>query len=53
MKITKFSIEKNPNADIMIIYQKENPADTANALNLGDDSSILDRIDESDQSTLG
>ena len=52
IKITNASIENIPNAIIMIKYQKENPADTASALNLGDDNSILDRINECHQPTL-
>jgi hypothetical protein len=32
--------------------QKENPAVTASALNLGEDSSILNRIDECYKTTL-
>ena len=47
MKTIKDSIENIPKEVIMTRYQKENPADTASALNLGDDNSILDRIDES------
>lgn len=48
MKITKTSIEKNPNAIVIIRNQNENPAETARALNLGEDSSILDRVHKSD-----
>ena len=40
------SKENNPIADVITKNQKENPAVTANALNLGDDSSILNRINE-------
>ena len=40
MKITKTSIEKNPNVYVMIRNQNENPAETARALNLGEDNSI-------------
>ena len=40
------SKEKTPMPIVIIINQKENPAVTASALNLGDESSILDRIDE-------
>ena len=40
------SKENNPIADVIIKNQKENPAVTARALNLGDDSSILNRINE-------
>ena len=45
-KITSASIENKPEADVIIKNQKENPAVTASALNLGEDSSILNRIDE-------
>ena len=45
-KITSASIENKPEADVIIKNQKENPAVTASALNLGDDSSILNRIDK-------
>ena len=37
---------------VIIINQKEKPAVTVNALNLGDESSILDRINESYKTTL-
>ena len=40
------SKENNPIADVIIKNQKENPAVTARPLNLGEESSILDRIDE-------
>ena len=36
----------NPRPDVIIKNQKENPAVTANPLNRGEESSILDRIDE-------
>ena len=52
IKIPNASKENNPMAEEMIKNQKENPAVTANALNLGDDSSILNRINECYQSTL-
>ena len=42
----KDSIENTPNMEVRIRNQRENPADTARALNLGDDSSILYRINE-------
>ena len=45
-KITNASIENKPVAELIIKNQKENPAVTANALNLGEDSSILNRIYE-------
>ena len=32
--------------------QKDNPAETANALNLGEENCILNWINECDQSTL-
>ena len=40
------SKENNPIADVIIKNQKENPADTAKPLNLGEENSILDRIDK-------
>ena len=46
------SKEKIPIPAVIIINQKEKPAVTANALNLGDESSILDRINESYKTTL-
>ena len=46
------SKENNPIADVIIKNQKENPAVTANALNLDDEVFILNRIDESYQTTL-
>ena len=45
-KITNASIENKPVAEEIIKNHKENPAVTAMALNLGDDSSILNRINE-------
>ena len=51
-KITNASIENKPEAEVIIKNQKENPAVTASALNLGEDSSILNRIDECYKSTL-
>ena len=44
--IASVSKENNPIADEIIKNQKENPAVTASPLNLGEESSILDRIDE-------
>ena len=38
--ILKISKEKLPVADVIMKNQNENPAVTANALNLGDDNSI-------------
>ncbi len=52
IKITKYSSVKTPKIDVNTKNQKVNPADTANALNLGDDNSILNRINEGDESTL-
>ena len=46
IKITNASIENKPVAEEIIKNHKENPAVTARALNLGDDSSILNRIDK-------
>ena len=45
-KITNASIENKPEAEVIIKNQKENPAVTASALNLGEDNSILNRINE-------
>jgi len=45
-KITSASIENKPEAEVIIKNQKENPAVTASALNLGEDNSILNRIYE-------
>ena len=45
-KIRKYSSEKNPVLVVIIKNQNENPAVTANDLNLGDDVCTLDRIDE-------
>jgi hypothetical protein len=44
--ITKISIEKYPIVDVMMKNQKDTPAVTANDLNLGEDVSILYRINE-------
>ena len=51
-KITSASIENKPDAEAMIKNQKVNPAVTASALNLGEDSSILNRINECYETTL-
>ena len=51
-KITSASIENKPEAEVIIKNQKENPAVTAMALNLGDDSSILNRINECYKTSL-
>ena len=45
-KIINASIENKPDAEVMIKNQKVNPAVTASALNLGEDSSILNWINE-------
>ena len=45
-KIVNASKENKPATDEIIKNHKENPAVTASALNLGDDSSILNRINE-------
>ena len=42
------SIEKNPIALIITKNQNDNPAETANALNLGEESCILNWINECD-----
>ncbi len=44
--IAKYSRVKTPTIDVITTNQKVNPADTASALNLGDDNSILNRINE-------
>lgn len=44
MKTRNNAVEKNPRAEDMTKNQNENPIDTATALNLGDEKSILDRI---------
>ena len=46
IKITNASKENKPVAEEIIKNHKENPAVTAMALNLGDDNSILNRINE-------
>ena len=51
-KITSDSIENNPVAEVIIKNQRENPAVTANALNLCEDNSILNRINECYKTTL-
>ena len=51
-KITNTSIENKPTAEEIIKNNKENPAVTAKALNLEDDSSILNRINECYKTTL-
>ena len=45
-KIANASKENKPVAEEIIKNQRENPAVTAKALNLWDDSSILNRINE-------
>ena len=45
-KIPNASKEKTPTPVVIIANQKQNPAVTASALNLGDESSILDRINK-------
>jgi hypothetical protein len=44
--------ENTPSTFVIIKNQNENPAVIANALNLGEDNSILNRIDESYQTSL-
>jgi len=51
-KITSASIENKPAAEVIIKNQKVNPAVTATALNLGEDSSILNWINECYETTL-
>ena len=45
-KITSASIENKPETEVIIKNQKENPAVTASALNLGEDIFILNWINE-------
>ena len=52
IKIKKYSKVKTPMMDVIIKNHKLNPAETVNALNLGDDNFILNRINESYKSTL-
>ena len=52
IKITSASKENTPTDEDIIKNQKENPAVTANALNLEEDSSILNRINERYKTTL-
>ena len=52
IKITKYSSAKTPMIFVIIKNQKVNPAETANALNLGVDDSILNWVNESYKSTL-
>ena len=52
INIANTSKENKPVADDIIKNQKENPTATTRALNLGDDSSILDRINESYKTAL-
>ena len=46
------SKENNPIADVITKNQKENPAVTARLLNRGEESSILNRINECYKTTL-
>ena len=51
-KIANTSIENKPMDEEIIKNHKENPAVTAKALNLEDDNSILNRINECYETTL-
>ena len=51
-KIRKVSMEKIPIEIVIIRNQKDNPAVTAILLNLGDDNSNSDRINECYKTTL-
>ena len=51
-KTIKLIIEKIPIVDVIIKNQKVNPKVTADALNLGDESSILNWIYQCNQTTL-
>jgi hypothetical protein len=42
----KTSIENIPVDEVIMKNQNDNPADTARDLNLGDDASMLNRIDK-------
>jgi len=53
IKITRYSILKMPIIDVIIKNHKVNPAETVNALNLGDDNSILNRINQCYKPGLG
>ncbi len=46
IKIAKYSSVKTPRMDVIIKNQRVKPADKANALNRGEDNSILNRINE-------
>lgn len=52
IKIIKYSNVKTPINDVIIKNQNVNPKDTANALNLGVDNSILNWINKSYKTTL-
>ena len=52
IKIKNDSREKNPNELVITKNQKVNPAVTAIALNRGEESSILNWVNEGYQSTL-
>jgi len=49
-KTVSNSSEKYPVADVIIKNQKESPDVTAIALNFGEDSSMLNRVDKCHQS---
>ena len=44
IKMINISMEKIPTILVIIKNQKEKPVETVRALNLGEDNSILDRI---------
>jgi len=46
IKIAKYSSVNTPKIDVIRKNHRVNPADTANALNRGEDNSILNRINE-------
>ena len=48
----KKGVENIPKADVIIKNQSENPAETATALNLGDEMSISDRVNQCNKSSL-
>jgi len=52
IKIANDSKENKPMDEEIIKNHKENPAVTARDLNLGDDNSILDRINEGYKTAL-
>ena len=52
IKIPKASNENNPTADEITKNQKDNPSVTAKDLNLGEENSNLDRVNQTDEACL-